>query len=60
MTIGEYKARFKKEPKAGAPYPMDPLIPYKVVSVSKNVVVIRPSVNPGQTIETGFGAGPSG
>ena len=36
---------------------MDPLIPYKVASVSKDVVVIRPSVKPGQTIATGFGKG---
>ena len=57
MTPAEYKTRFKKEPKVGAPYPMDPLIPYKVESVSKDIVVVRPSVKPGQTIETGFGKG---
>lgn len=55
MTVGAYKARFKKAPKVGAAYLLDPLIPYNIASVSKGIVVIRPSVKPGQTIQTGFG-----
>jgi len=57
MTKDEYKSRTGKDPEVGADYKKDPLFPYKVTSVSENEVLIRSTLQPGTTIETGFGKG---
>jgi FKBP-type peptidyl-prolyl cis-trans isomerase 2 len=55
MTKQEYKSLTGIDPLAGADCGIDPLVPGKVTSVSENEVLIQATLEPGATIETGFG-----